>query len=192
MKSGVMDAVRLFLFSSEVSSSQSPVAEAAEVLCPTQEDRVEQTCSFSWALQSWSERDGSKESSGCCVSQPAVTVRVNRRFAKLHSYVMIQFFKVLATFFQLVFDSMKPFFLLLPSAVRISFVSLVRKWPKCDLTGSSYFFLKVVCVWPYMALFHKSSICLIILLPWGVKLRPGRKPVVPSSFGLLRYPGSPL
>lgn len=79
-----LDSVGLFLFIPEVSSGQSPIPEVVEVVCPTLEDTLEQTCSFSWALQFLPERNASKESRGCCVSQLAVTRRVNKSFAKLH------------------------------------------------------------------------------------------------------------
>lgn len=108
-----LDSVRLFLFNSEVSSSQSPIARTGGVVPHTGYPGAPSAGHFSSY-----QRGGSKESSGCCIAQLAVTMR-NRSFAKLHSYVvdMIQFSRVLATFFQVVFDSMKHFFLLLPKAL---------------------------------------------------------------------------
>lgn len=98
-----------------LSTVASRSGVAAATTCPALQDAPEQTCSFTWAPQLWLETDGSQKTGGCCISHLAVTATADSygplRFMKLHFCcwlcAVILFFKVLATFFKLIFDSVK-------------------------------------------------------------------------------------
>lgn len=135
-------------------------AGTAETTCPALQDAPEQTCSFAWAPQLWLETGGSEEASGCCIPHLAVMATANRcgplRFTKLHFCSFVLWFyslKVLATFFKLIFDSVKPSSPSSPELCQDIFCFTCTQGLQCDLAGSLYFFLNVVCVWPYFT--HK-------------------------------------